>query len=61
VPRVSTNARKASDLRKPLFSGEWFPGVPAEQKKRAAVAFVGVVAVASVGLVLALSRFAALR
>ena len=35
--RVSTNARRGKDLAKGLFEGEWFPNVPAEKKRTAAI------------------------
>jgi hypothetical protein len=35
--RVSTNARRGRDLAKGLFEGEWFPDMPAEKKRAAAI------------------------
>jgi hypothetical protein len=35
--RVSTNARRGNDLAKGLFEGEWFPNVPAEKRRTAAI------------------------
>jgi hypothetical protein len=51
--RVSTNARRGSDLAKSLLAGEWLPDIPPE-KKRAATLGACVISLLGVGGAIAL-------